>query len=62
MSDISFERSLIALTGLVIVWIVAGIVLKLLGVAWVIIMGLVVEIVGGGVLLSYWGKSYMARS
>lgn len=62
MSDTTFERSLIALTGLVVAWIVAGIVLKLLGVAWVIIMGLVVEIMGGSVLLSYWGKSYMARS
>lgn len=62
MSDITFERSLIALTCLVIAWIVAGIVLKLVGIAWVIIIGLVVEIFGGGALLYYWGKSYMARS
>lgn len=61
MSDTTFERSLVALTCLVLVWIVTGIVLQLLGTAWVIIIGLVVEIVAGGALLYKWGKSYMAR-
>lgn len=62
MSDTTFERSLIALTCLVVAWIVLGIVLGLLSAAWVVIIGLVVEIVGGGILLYYWGKSYMSRT
>ncbi len=61
MSDTAFERSLIALTCLVVAWIIAGIVLKLLGIVWVILIGLVVEIFGGGALLYYWGKNYMSR-
>ncbi len=63
MSDTTFERSLIVLSCLVLAWIVAGIVLNLLSIAWVIIIGLVVEIIGGGTLLYYyWGKSYMSRT
>jgi len=62
MSDTTFERSLIALTCLVLAWIVAGIVLNLLGIILVIIIGLVVEIIVGGTLLYFWGKSYMSRT
>ena len=61
MSDKTFEWSLITLTILALLWIVLGIVLRVLGVAPVIIIGLVVEIIGGGALLHYWGKNYMSR-
>lgn len=62
MSDTTFERSLIALSVLVLIWIVLGIVfLWWWSVAGVVIIGLIVEIVGGGALLYFWGKNYMAR-
>ncbi len=62
MSDTTFKYSLIALTCLVVVWIVLGIIMGILSAAWVIIIGLVVEVVGGSILLYYWGKSYMSRT
>ena len=61
MNDKVFERSLSGLTALVLLWIILGIVFGVIGWGWVVIIGLVVEIVGGGLLLHYWGKSYMAR-
>ena len=61
MSDTTFERSLLALTILMIIWLVAGIILGLLPVAWVIISAIVIEIVAGGFLVHYWGKDYMNR-
>ena len=61
MSDKVFERSLSGLTALVLLWLILGIVFGVMGWGWVVITGLVVEIVGGGLLLHYWGKSYMAR-
>ena len=62
MSDRTFETSLTGLTALVVLWIVLGIIF-LWWWSWasVVLIGLVVEIVGGGFLLHYWGKSYMER-
>ncbi len=62
MSDKAFEFSLIAVTCLVIAWIVMGIVFKLIGAFWVVIIGLAVEITIGTILLYYWGKNYMSRT
>ena len=61
MSDQIFKRSLSGLTLLVLLWIILGGVFGVIAWGWVVVIGLVVEIVGGGFLLHYWGKSYMAR-
>ena len=61
MSDQIFKRSLSGLTLLVLLWIILGGVFGVMAWGWVVVIGLVVEIVGGGLLLHYWGKSYMAR-
>lgn len=61
MSDKAFEYSLITLTCLVIVWVVIGIVVRLLGTAWIVIIGLVIEFIGG-ILLYYWDKNYVSRT
>ena len=61
MSDKTFEWSLTGLTALVVLWIILGIVFGILGWGWLVLIGLVIELVVGGVLLHYWGKSYMER-
>jgi len=61
MSDKTFEWSLTALSFLALIWIVLGGIFGVLSIAWVIISGLVVWIIGGGILLYFWGKSYMSR-
>lgn len=61
MSDKTFEWRLTTLTILAILWMVLGSIFGVMGTAWVIIIGLVVWIVGGGALLRYWGKDYMSR-
>ena len=61
MTDKVFERSLSGLTTLVLLWIILGIIFKAIGWGWVVVSGLLIEIVGSGLLLHYWGKSYMAR-
>ena len=61
MSDQLFERSLSVLTALVLLWIVLGVVFKVMPWGWIVVIGLVVEIAGGILLMYYWGKSYMAR-
>lgn len=61
MSDKTFEWSLTALSILAILWMVLGSIFGVMGTAWVIIIGLVLWIVGGGALLHYWGKNYMSR-
>ena len=61
MSDKTFESILTAVVVVAVLWIVAGIVLGLLGTAWVVIIGIIIALAGGGVLLHYWGKDYMAR-
>ncbi len=61
MSDKTFEWRLTTLTILAILWMVLGSIFGVMGTAWVIIIGLVLWIVGGGALLHYWGKNYMSR-
>jgi len=61
MSDEVFEWSLTALSIIAILWMILGGIFGVLAVAWVIIIGLVFWIVGGGVLLYFWGKNYMSR-
>ena len=62
MSDKTFEWSLTALFILCILWMIAGSIFTTLGIVWSIVTGLLVLIVGGGTLLYFWGKSYMART
>jgi len=61
MSDKTFELSLITLSLTALLWIVAGGILGILNIIWLIITGLVVWIIGGGILLYFWGKNYMSR-
>ena len=61
MSEKVFERSLTALSIVALLWMLLGGIFGILSIAWVIIFGLVVWIVGGGALLYFWGKNYMSR-
>ena len=61
MGDKIFERSLTGLTALVVLWIILGGIFGIMGWFPVVVIGLVIELVGGGFLLHYWGKSYMER-
>ena len=61
MSDRIFQISLTAVTALVVAWIVLGLVFRLLSPFMVVLIGVVVEVVAGGILLHYWGKKYMSR-
>jgi len=54
--------SLTALFILCILWMVLGSIFTVLGVFWSIVVGLVVLIIGSGLLLKFWGKSYMSRT
>ncbi len=72
MSDRAFEVSLTSLTALMLAWIIAGIGMAMIGLRWVnvdipllvfltILAGLAVLVSVGGILLHFWGKSYMSR-
>jgi len=63
MSDKTFEWSLTSLSIIALLWMVLGSIFLhwVLGIFWVIIIGLVFLIVGGGALLYFWGKNYMSR-
>ncbi len=64
MSDSAFERAITALTIVSALLVVAGIALMILRGASpvpLIILAVVLEIVGGFLLLYFWGKAYMAR-
>jgi 5-bromo-4-chloroindolyl phosphate hydrolysis protein len=61
MSEKVLERSLIALSVASLLWMLLAGIFGILGIAWVIIIGLVVWIAGGGALLYFWGKNYMSR-
>jgi len=61
MSDEVFEWSLAALSIIAILWMLLGSIFEVLAVPWVIIIGLVFWVVGGGALLYIWGKNYMSR-
>ncbi len=62
MSDKSFELSLVTISIVSFLWIVVGsvvIIPSLWGLA--VLTGLLLWIIGGGVLLYFWGKDYMNR-
>jgi hypothetical protein len=61
MSDKTFEWSLTAVTILVVAWIIVGIIQSIMHPAWVVILGIVLELGIGGTLLHFWGKDYMER-
>jgi len=61
MSDKTFEFSLITLSLVALLWIVFGSIFGLLNITWIIIIGFIVWIIGGGTLLHFWGKNYMSR-
>ena len=63
MKDKVFEWSLTSLSIIALLWMVLGGIFLhwVLGIGWVIIIGLIVWIVGGGALLYVWGKDYMSR-
>lgn len=62
MSDKIFELSMTSLTILAVIWIAVAIIFNLLDPFWAIISGIVVEIIAGGALLYFWGKSFMERN
>jgi len=61
MNDKLFQWSLTILTTIALLWMVLGSVFGILGVSWVIIIGLIAWVIGGGALLHFWGKNYMSR-
>lgn len=61
MSDKTFEWSLTSVSILAVLWMVLGSIFGIMSITLVVIIGLVVWIAGGGALLYYWGKDYMAR-
>lgn len=61
MTDKTFEWSLTSLSVLSILWMMLGSIFGVLGIGWVIIIGLIIWIVAGGAMLYYWGKDYMSR-
>ncbi len=60
MSDKTFEISILVLTIVVVLGIVAGIILHA-SLVLVIAAAIVVEFGLGGLLLHVWGKAYMSR-
>jgi hypothetical protein len=66
MSDKTFEWSLTSLALFALIWIITGIVLTLMGIPWIgigwsITTGIIALILGGVLLLFFWGKDYMSR-
>ena len=72
MSDRVFEASLTSLAALALAWIIAGVSVAVAGMRWAnldtpvlilltLLTGLAVLVSGGGILLHFWGKSYMSR-
>lgn len=60
MNDKIFEWSLTILSILVLLWMILGSIF-ILNSIWAIFIGFIVWLVGGGILLHYWGKNYMSR-
>jgi 5-bromo-4-chloroindolyl phosphate hydrolysis protein len=61
MSDKTFEIGLTVFSAVVLLCLVLGIVFNVFAWSWVVLIAIVVELVGGGTMLHYWGKTYMAR-
>ena len=61
MTDKTFEVSLSGVTVLVIAWMVVASIMGILHPAWAVITGIILELLIGGTLLHFWGKSYMER-
>lgn len=64
MSDSAFERMLKTLSIVMALLIMVGIVVQIwkgISIVPFIVVAVVLEIAGGGLLLYFWGKSYMAR-
>ncbi len=61
MNDKLFQWSLTILTAIALLWIVLGSVFGILDITWIIIIGLIAWVIGGGALLYLWGKNYMSR-
>jgi hypothetical protein len=61
VSDKVFEWSLTTLSIIAILWMLLGSIFGIPGVAWVVIIGLLVWLIGGGALIYAWGKNYMSR-
>ena len=61
MSDKNFEISLSVLSAAVLLWLVLGIVFGVIGWGLVVLSAVLVELVGGGLMLHYWGKAYMSQ-
>ena len=61
MSDKTFEIGLSILSAAVLLWLVLGIVFGVIGWGWVVLSAVLTELVGGGLMLHFWGKTYMAR-
>lgn len=61
MSDSRFQWSMILITVIMILWIIVGIVSGVFNVAFVFFSGLIIWMILSGLLIHYWGKSYMSR-
>ena len=61
MTDRVFEISLSGLTLAVLLWLALGLIFPVIGWGWVVLSSLLVEIIGAGLLLHYWGKHYLAQ-
>jgi hypothetical protein len=61
VSDKVFEWSLTALSILAVLWMLLGSIFAILGVVWVLVIGLLAWLIIGGALLYAWGKNYMSR-
>ena len=62
MSDKTFEWSFTILSILAVLWMILGSIFVMSNAwGWAILTGLVVWIIGGGILLYFWGKNYMNR-
>ena len=62
MSDKTFERSMISISIIAILWMILGSIFVMSNSwGWAIVIGLIVWIIGGGTLLHFWGKAYMNK-
>jgi hypothetical protein len=62
MNDTLFRRGLVALTVAVVLFLISSLIFGWLGVFWTLLTSVLLEVVGGGALVYFWGKSYMSRT